>query len=259
MRRTGVMLVSGLMVVATAATIASQTTSKSFQAASVKPNPRSPFSPTTRTVAGSRFTVTGMPLFPLIMDAYNLRAWQIVGGPAWLNTDQWDIEAVADDGVNLQVYDFENPNRPTLAGLMVQSLVESRFQLKFHRETKELPVYELTLAKNGPKLTISKEQSPRTRRVGGGEIDIQAYPFPIFVYLLARQLDRAVIDKTNLNGLYDITLRWSNELRAGADPSPSDRPPVFTALQEQLGLKLESAKGPVEVLVIESVQKPAEN
>jgi uncharacterized protein (TIGR03435 family) len=168
---------------------------------------------------------------------------------------------VADDGVNLQTVDFENPNRPTLAGLMVQSLVENRFQFKFHRETKELPVYELTVAKNvSPKLPVSKDQNPVNRRVTRGEIDIEAYPFATFVYLLARQLDRVLIDKTNLKGRYDIKLQWSTELKAGADPSsPSDRPSVFTALQEQLGLKLESAKGPVEVLVIDSVQRPSNN
>src|SRR4029079_3700684 len=107
----------------------------------------------------NRFSVTGMPLLPLIMDAYNLRAWQILGVPSWMNSDQWDIEAVADDGVDLAVYYFEKPYQPTLSGLMVQSLVENRFQFKFHRETKELPVYELTLTKNAPKFVASNEQS----------------------------------------------------------------------------------------------------
>jgi len=236
----------------------SQTPSKpSFQAASVKLNARSGFSPTTRRIAGNRFSVIGMPLLPLIMDAYNLRAWQILGGPAWMNTDQWDIEAVADDGVDLAVYDFEHPYQPNISGLMVQSLVESRFQFKFHRETKELAVYELALVKNAPKFAAS--ESRRNYRVGRGEIDIQGYPFATFAYLLARQLDHSIIDKTNLRGAYDIKLQWNTELTAAADASPSDRPSLFTALQDQLGLKLQTSKGPVEVLVIDSVLKPSEN
>jgi len=113
--------------------------------------------------------------------------------------------------------------------------------------------------KNGPKLALSKEQSRRTNLITRGEIDIQGYPFATFVYLLARQLDRALIDKTNLRGTYDIKLQWSPELNPGADPSPVDRPLIFSALQEQLGLRLESSKGPVEMLVIDSVQKPSEN
>jgi uncharacterized protein (TIGR03435 family) len=260
MRRIG--LAFWVVVISVGVMAAAQTAGQklSFHVASVKANAHSGFSPTTRRVAGNRFAVTGMPLLPLIMDAYNLRDWQIVGGPTWINTDQWDIEAVADDGVNLQVFDFENPGRPTPSALMVQSLVENRFQFKFHRETKELPVYELTVAKNGPKLNVSRDKSAVNRRVTRGEIDIEAFPFATFVYLLARQLDRALIDKTNLQGLYDIKLRWSTELKTGAEPSSSsDRPSIFTALHEQLGLRLESSKGPVEVLVIDSVQRATGN
>src|SRR5262249_34886608 len=161
--------------------------------------------------------------------------------------------AVSDDGVTLQTVNFENPSTPTPASLMVQSLVESRFQLKFHRETKELPVYELTVAKGGPKIKASTEQGPGTRKAGRGEIELQAFPFATFTYLLARQLDHALIDKTNIKGNYDVKLQWNTELKT--EP-PSDRPSIFTALPEQLGLKLESSKGPVQVLVIDSVQRP---
>jgi uncharacterized protein (TIGR03435 family) len=240
--------------------VVSQTIPKpSFQVVSVKANANSGFSPTSMRIAGNRFIATGMPLRPLIMQFYNLRDFQIQGGPNWINTDQWDIEAVADDVV-LQMVDLENPGRMTRASLMMQSLVEDRFQFKFHRETKELPVYELTVAKNGPKIKPSANQTPGNRRVGRGQIEIEAHPFATFAYLLARQLDHALIDKTNLKGLYDIQLQWNTELTSVAEPSPSsDRPSIFTALQEQLGLKLESTKGPVEILVIDSAQKPSEN
>ena len=131
---------------------------------------------------------------------------------------------------------------------------ENRFQFKFHRERRELPVYELLVAQNGPKIKLSG--NGLTRRVGRGEIEVQGYPFAYFAYLLARQLDRALIDKTNLTKPYNIKLEWNAELRAEAEPS--DRPSLFSAV-EQLGLKLESAKGPVEVLVIDSVLKPLKN
>lgn len=261
MRRVHLTIVLATAVIAAAAiSLSSQSLSKpSFQVASVKANANSGFSPTTMRIVGNRLSATGMPLRPLIMQFYDLRDFQILGGPVWINTDQWDFEAVADDGVLLQTVNFENPDKPTSASLMVQSLVENRFQFRFHRETKELPVYELTVARNGPKFKLSTDQGPGNRKAGRGEIELQAYPFATFVYLLARQLDHALTDKTNLKGTYDIKLQWSTELRAGADTLPSDRPSVFTALQDQLGLKLESVKGPVEVLVIDSVQKPTEN
>ncbi len=170
---------------------------------------------------------------------------------------QWDIQAVADDGVPLRYFDAEDPSRPTAASLMMQSLIEDRFQIKFHREMKELPVYELTLIASGPKFKLTMEkQSPGNVRLGRGNIEIQADPFATFAYMLSRFLDRSLINKVDLSGLYDIKLQWE------PDPglaSSSDHPSVFTAVQDQLGLKLESAKGPVQVMVIDSVQKPSEN
>lgn len=128
-----------------------------FEVASVKANAHSGFSPTTLQMAGSRFSATGMPLRPLIMQFYNLRDFQIVGGPDWINTDQWDFEAVAGKGATLRMIDPENFDWATEGSLMVQSLIEDRFQFKFYRETKELPAYELTVAKNGPKIKPSTE------------------------------------------------------------------------------------------------------
>ena len=229
-----------------------------FQVVSLKVNPNSGFSPTILRMTGNRFSTTGMPLRPLMMQFYDLRDFQIEGGPDWINIDQWDIEAVADDGANLNMVDFENPSSPTRGALMVQSLVEERFRLKTHRVTKELPVYELTVAKNGPKIKPLKDPKPSNRRSTRGEIDVEALPFATFRYLLSRQLDRVLVDKTNLTGLYDIKLKWNAEFKAGVEPA-SDRPSVFTAVQEQLGLKLENSKGPVEVLVVDSVQRPSEN
>jgi len=254
------MMISISITLTVPAALLSQTISKlSFQAASVKPNPQSGFSRSSIAIAGNRYSATGTTLRRLIMEAYNLRDWQVVDGPSWITTDQWDVEAVADDGVALLILNAEDPSRPTAASLMMQSLIEDRYQFKFHRETKELPVYELTVARNGRKFKLSMEQqSLGTRRGGRGEIEVQAHPFASFVYLLSRQLDRTLINKVDLSGLYDIKLQWNPELPVTGEPlSASDRPSVFTAVQEQLGLKLESSKGPVEVLVIESASKPS--
>jgi uncharacterized protein (TIGR03435 family) len=232
-----------------------------FEVVSIKPNAQPSFSPSNMNIAGNRYTATGTTVRRLIMEAYNLRDWQVTGGPSWINKDRWDIEAVADDGVPLLFFNAEDPSRPTTASLMMQSMIENRFQFKFHREMKELPVYELTLARTGPKFKLSMEQQKLGHHLlGRGDIDLHAEPFAAFAYLLSRQLDRPLIDKVDVSGLYDIKLQWNPELRVeGEGSSASDRPSVFTAVQEQLGLNLKSSKGPVPVLVIDSVQRPSEN
>jgi uncharacterized protein (TIGR03435 family) len=174
---------------------------------------------------------------------------------------------------------------------MVQSLLEDRLQLKIHRETRELPVYELLVAKGGSKMSLSADQSPEKppepgspplsmpqrgapaprgmMKMGRGSLETNGVPISNFIMGLSQQLGRPVIDKTGLKGFYDIKLQWSPELGQGlfapgsAEPAPppsdASGPSIFTAIQEQLGLRLESAKGPVDVLVIDSVQKPTEN
>jgi uncharacterized protein (TIGR03435 family) len=260
-------LVSAIALVSSAAQAPAQ--KPQFEVASVKPNAQSGFSLSNMDISGNRFTATGARLRQLIMEAYNLRDWQLVGGPSWMKTDQWDIQAVAEDGVPLRFFDAEDPSRPTAASLMMQSLIEDRFQFKFHREMKELPVYELTLIGSGPKFKPTTErQNPGNVRLGRGDIELQAEPFATFAYMLSRFLDRSLINKVSLSGLFDIKLKWNldsapppgyGRLRADEGSSASDGPSVFTAVQEQLGLKLESAKGPVQVMVIDSVQKPSEN
>jgi uncharacterized protein (TIGR03435 family) len=148
---------------------------------------------------------------------------------------------------------------------MVQTLLADRFQLQFHRDVKELPVYVLTVAKNGPKLQEAKDArhgiAGRPRSIESKGADM-----PALAATLARRLGRTVIDKTGLTGLYDFTLTFSPIDAPAVGPagqlSPetdSAEPSIFTALQAQLGLKLESSKGPVAVLVIDRAEKPSEN
>ena len=185
-------------------------------------------------------------------------------------SDHYDVEATA----------AGNPSVSQMAGAMLQSLLEDRFKLVLHRETKQLPIFELTVVKNGLKLqpptednctAVSPDSPPKPPEPGAPRLfpcgfarygpkgsnwtlDGESITMARLVENLSRVgLGRSVIDKTGLAGSYDVHLKWT------ADPDDPLEPSLFTALREQLGLKLESAKGPVEVLVIDHAEKPSEN
>lgn len=200
--------------------------------------------------------------------------------PIWIGTDTWTIEAKAEEGsIPAGTWpDPAVPNHPLT--LMVRSLLEDRFQLKVRTETRELPVYELMAAQNGPKMTVTANQESDKRGVPGGGMRLN----PLLGYLYAngapvsrladalsepRILGRPVIDKTQLNGFYDFALEWSPESDLGTvtpivpEPRPTSdpgsKPPLLVAIQEQLGLKVESAKAPVGVGVIDHIERPTKN
>jgi bla regulator protein blaR1 len=241
---------------------------------------------------GGRLTATNVPLAFLIQNAYRVRPFQLIGGPAWMTTDLWDVEAKAQDGSTPAQAGPPDPNVPDALSIRLQALLEDRFKLQLHRETRELPIFELTAAKGGLKARMSNDQGPIlppqpgtpppsrggpmprgsiSMMIGGGELHAAAVPFANLIAALSQILGRTVIDKTDAKGLYDFDLKWTPDvgqavgppgaLPPGVPPPPVDPsgPSLVTALQEQLGLKLESAKGPVDVLVIDSVQKPTEN
>ena len=236
-----------------------------FEVASIKPG--DPNSQIFRlgSMPGGRFVANNASLKLLIQTAYDVRSHQISEGPNWLDSAKFDIDAKPDSSA---------PIPAGLAGathmrLMLQSLLEERFKLKLHRERKEEPVYELVIANGGSKLqeaTDSVKQQRRGLRMGRGQLSGTAAPVSILVNQLSQQLGRSVIDKTGLAGEYDFDLKWapdSSQSQAGlpdTEPPPDPAgPSIFTAVQEQLGLKLESTRGPVEVLVIDSAEKPSEN
>jgi uncharacterized protein (TIGR03435 family) len=255
----------------------SQSSQPSFEVASVKKN--SPLARSAVNIAGNRFAATAWPLLPLLMEAYLLRDFQIIGGPDWMMTDQWDIEGRAPEGTILRSFYNGEASRSTATRLMLQSLIEERFRFRYHRETRQGAVYELSIARGGLKITPSTDQTPvesplavpppgsppgtvprGAARATAGYIETHAQSFANFAYLLGRQLDRPLIDRTNLQGLYDVKLKWTRETPSTANaPLPSDPPSLFTAIEEQLGLRLQGGRGPIEVLVIDSVEKPAEN
>jgi uncharacterized protein (TIGR03435 family) len=224
---------------------------------------------------GGRVIVTNVPVRLMIRFAYNIQDFQISGGPSWMNTDNYDVNAKAPGNVPFQQV------RP-----LVQSLLEDRFKLVVHHETKEMPVYELVPAKGGLKVTMSKEGScvvpdPKNLPKPGDPLPhfcgntgirpnlIEAYGVPMgrFVAALSNVLGRTVIDKSGVTGNVDINLEFApDEINPSGAAGPgataasdSSKPSIFSAIQEQLGMKLESAKAPGDMLVIDHLERPSEN
>jgi uncharacterized protein (TIGR03435 family) len=252
-----------------------------FTVASIKPDKSGPgmvrlmFTP-------DGFSATNVSLQMILREAYGVEDDEIIGAPSWVKSDNFDIEAKVDgsDVDQLGKLGFEQRK------LMFRPLLADRFKLKFHYETRELPVYVLTIAKNGPKL---KESQPdpagppgpagmrgkhMMRLMGMGHLEAQGISVTLLTHELSRQLGRTVIDKTGLTGNYDFGLQWTPDLGTGptfkgpqGGPSAGDNgaapdasgPTIFTAIQEQLGLKVESQKGPVRVMVIDHVEPPSAN
>ncbi len=191
-----------------------------------------------------RFVATNSSLDELIRTAYQVKEYQ-VSGPAWLDDDEesFDIEAKAAPGTP-----------KAQMRLMLQSLLAERFKLAVHKETRTLPVYRLIQAKGGTRLTPAPEGSKGfSTSSGGGRMEAKNVSMADFAYQLARHLNRQVTDETGIPGKFNLTLRFD-------DREAGERPDLFTAIQQQLGLKLEAGKAPVEVLVIDHIEKaPTEN
>ncbi|MGD0221946.1 MAG: TIGR03435 family protein [Terriglobia bacterium] len=263
--------------------------SPSFEVASIKPNRSGDMRIGIRFQPG-RFTTTGATVKQLIAIAYDVRDFQVTGGPSWITSDEYDIDAKEPDGLSEELSKLSPDQRHEKMGLLIQSLLADRFGLKVSHATKEYPVYALVVAKNGPKLQEAKAGDTYPNgmkgpdghalghggmmRMGPGELTGQGVPVTFLVQQLAQQLGRNVLDRTGLKGNYDFTLKWTPDQSSagmmqgppGGGPPPDNAPPpdasgpsVFTAVQEQLGLKLESTKGPVDILIIDHVEQPSEN
>jgi uncharacterized protein (TIGR03435 family) len=237
-----------------------------FEAASVKPSPSGTRFFSMNRLLGGRLRASGATLGDLLMQAYGLESFQVTGGPEWLNSARYDVSATTTaDAVT------ENQRRQ-----MIQSLLTDRFKVVLHRETKELPIYALTLTKGGSKLMRADagtcpDPPVLTNPCGGFRISNRSLMAgkKVTVAQLAGELSfllgRSVVDQTGLAGIFDIHLEWTPDPNLGrpvndSEPPPSgDGPTIFTAIQEQLGLKLESRKGPTEILVIDHAEKPSPN
>jgi uncharacterized protein (TIGR03435 family) len=210
----------------------------------------------------------------MMATAYQVPVFQISGGPKWVDSDRFDIEARADDPRTGYVQ----------LRLMMQSLLEDRFRLKLHSETRTSSVYLLVTTKGTPKMTPSTDQttpdatgppsSPTDGPTRGGVLIgrsllmTNAATMSVLAKMLASELGRPVLDQTSLESRFDIHLRWTPDVLSDAaspdgaddpDASGTDLPGLFTALREQLGIELKSGRGPVEFLVIDSAEKPSPN
>ena len=231
-----------------------------FDVVSIKPNKSGSGSMGIETHNDS-YSATNVSLKRLLRDAYNIREDLISGVPGWAESTGFDIKAKVVDPNLDELKKLTGEQRRS----MLQSFLADRFQLKVHIETKELPVYEMVVTKGSPKF---HEAASGNRSADGGktpgmwihnnELIATAIPLTSLAAMLSRQLQRTVLDKTGLTGKYDLDLKWATE--DSKEPLPdSSTPSIFTALQEQLGLKLQSSKGPVETLVVDHVEMPSEN
>jgi uncharacterized protein (TIGR03435 family) len=270
------------------------TAAPAFEVASVKPNNSGDGRVLFANQPGGRFTATNVTLKLLIRNAYQLQDFQIIGGPSWITSDHYDIVAKAEDGLPPET---PNANRtgPSRVQLMIRALLAERFQLVAHNENRELPIYALVMARSdgklGPELHKSEvdcaamfaargrsgmppppgppqpgERLPCGIRIGMGNMAIGGAPLSQIANAMANFLGRTVTDKTGLVGNYDANLTWTPDQMPQRPPGAPEPPPIdpngpsiFTAVQEQLGLKLESQKGPVSVLVIDRADHPKEN
>ncbi|HXS75859.1 MAG TPA: TIGR03435 family protein [Terracidiphilus sp.] len=195
-----------------------------------------------------------MTLHAVFLNAFEIKAEdQIVGYPSWVSTEHFDIQAKMDTAT-AAAYDSLNGQQGTDQWhSFMRQILEERFGMKYHREQRELPVYNLVIARQGVKLKESTSTKGGSRSVGPGRLTAARYSMSELAFSLSGTVDRIVIDKTGLTGAYDFALTWS------PDNSPDAGPSIFTALQEQLGLKLESAKAPIDVVVIDHLERPSEN
>jgi uncharacterized protein (TIGR03435 family) len=203
-------------------------------------------------VRGRTVTAIAVTLRDLLTYAYSVRYEQLAGGPGWIGDNHYDLMAKSEG---------EGPLTPAQSRQMMQTLLADRFHLQVHRITEEVPMYALVVAKGGPKFKVSEPDATGGYSVGVTERGLRMETTRSTMDQLARQLagtsGRFVVDKTGLTGLYAFTLDWWPANRT--PPPDSDVPSMFDALQEQLGLKLEPIKGPMEKLIVDNAERPPEN
>jgi uncharacterized protein (TIGR03435 family) len=263
-------------VVAAAAVLAAQAP-PAFEVASIKRNVSGAEGAQLRGLPGGRMAITNYTLRDIVRNAYFLQNFQISGGPEWMNNDRWDIVAKAE----------ATDVPPQSMMLMLRTLLADRFKLVVHTERRDSPVFALVLARSDGRLgsqlrpssvdcaaLIAAAQARRERvpdqpggrpgcgtRMTAGKMMATATTMADVARNMTPVAGRTIIDKTGLTGNFDLDLSWAPDPQPSADGirPQSDVPSLFTAVQEQLGLKLESQRAPVETLVIDSVERPTED
>jgi len=231
-----------------------QTITFAYDAVTIKPDPDGhgffKLSP-------DSFSMGGMPAWVLIRSAYGvLMEGQVVGLPDWAKTEPIAVEAKMDADTTRALRKLPPMEQWKQMQLMLQAMLADRFALKAHRETNDLPIYELTVAKSGSKMKqTSPDSSGGSANYASGKVTAHEISIESVAANLSFAVGRMIVNKTGLEGGYDFTLDYAPD---GADASDT-RPSIFTALEEQLGLKLEPARGPVDVIVVDHIERPTAN
>jgi uncharacterized protein (TIGR03435 family) len=237
--------------------LAQSPTKQAFEVASIKPsdpNARGSSSNTDRRFV----TIRNWTVKRLAQRAFGVEDYQVTGGPNWLDSYHFDINAKVDEA-EPELKGKEGQERLMA---MFATLLGERFQFQFHRESKTLPVYNLVTAKNGFKLTAVDAKGSQSMSSSNGKLTSKGVSMPALAVFLSRTMERPVLDATGIPGDFDFQLEWSQQQNPAAKSPEANEPAgpsIFTALQEQLGLKLESSKGPVEIIVVDHAEKPTEN
>jgi uncharacterized protein (TIGR03435 family) len=216
-----------------------------FEVASVKPSTQEAGSSGMHTGNG-RLNAENVTLRRCIQGAYAIGPNLIFGGPDWLDKERFQIDAKTADPTNGD------------AAIMqaLQGLLAERFHLKLHRETRTLPAYVLDLGKSKPKLEKAPDGAEGKTDAGRSRIIAQATTMDHFAEVLSRHVEYPVVNRTGLDGRFNLKLEWTPESNR---PEPNPGPSIFSAVQEQLGLRLRAQKAPIEVIVIDHAEKPSEN
>jgi uncharacterized protein (TIGR03435 family) len=235
----------------TVSSLSAQAPDLQFEVASLKPSkPGAPPGSLFPAPGRQRYVATGASLRLFITVAYRVRDDQVSGGPGWLTSDYFDMNARA-----------ERPSSIEELHGMLRNLIKERFKLRMHVETKEHPVYVLTVDKTGVKMTprdIASTGDALIQQSGPATLTARFTSMDYFAWLLSFFVDRPILDRTGLKGVYDFNLSWNSDLSADL-PGDTSGPGIFEALRKQLGLRLEPQNGPLEILVIDHAEKPAEN
>jgi uncharacterized protein (TIGR03435 family) len=259
-------LAVALVGVARAQSATTAAPAAAFDVASVRPNTTADqhtHSSIYNSWTNSKFTATNVPLKMLLEFCYDVPQSRLMGGPGWIDSTTFDIEAKSDSVVDEQMASLPPEQAKEQKREMVRSLLADRFKLAVHTETRTMPVYALVVAKGGAKLKADTKGNyvgtgRNTITVRGGDNSVA-----ILADKLSEEAGRMVVDKTGITGQYDMVLRWTPEDQPppmlNGQPDPNAPPGLFTAIQEQLGLKLESSQGAVPVQVIDHVEMPSEN
>lgn len=225
----------------------------SFSVVSIRPNEAADAGGATVSMPpGGGLTYNNVTLKGLVAFGYNVRAFQIVGGAAWIDKDRYDVVAKSESAANLDELRAR-----------VKTVLAERFGLVTHNDIREGSVYALRVSKTGSKLIPNKGDGLQARGRAGELFATKVTP-DILASLLAARLDRPVLDRTGLTGEYDVKMEWDPAIERPTEAGKADslaetRPSIFTAIEEQLGLRLSSEKGPIPMVVIDKVARPTPN